>query len=102
MKTKGGGVPGKTPTYATAAKCARLRRRLARLFHLARASHAFTQRLNSLEHPEVARLQQELMRTRLQIMLRLKQSLQPGSQLADTFPVHFMQDRKSFFTPLSC
>uniref|UniRef100_A0A5K3EVP0 ATG11 domain-containing protein n=1 Tax=Mesocestoides corti TaxID=53468 RepID=A0A5K3EVP0_MESCO len=79
MRAKSGGVPGKALTYATAAKCARLRRRLSRLFHLARASHAFTQRLNALQHPELARLQQDLMRIRLQLTVRLKQTRQEES-----------------------
>lgn len=68
---------GITPeaTYAVAAKCARLRRRLGRLFCLARTAHLLNARLTALEHPQIAALQQNLMRIRLQLILRLKQNL---------------------------
>ncbi|KAL5963228.1 hypothetical protein TSMEX_009038 [Taenia solium] len=65
---------GGSTTYTTAARCARLRRRLIHLFSLARAAHALTQRLSELRHPELACLEQDLMRIRLQLTLRLKQN----------------------------
>lgn len=65
---------GGSTTYTAAARCARLRRRLLHLFSLARAAHALSQRLSEIQHPEIARLEQDLMRIRLQLTLRLKQS----------------------------
>ncbi|KAL7061502.1 hypothetical protein AAHC03_0329 [Spirometra sp. Aus1] len=61
------------PTFETIAKCARLRRRLTRLFHLAQTCHVFKQNLVSEESPLVARLNQDLMRIRLQLALRMRQ-----------------------------
>ncbi|CDS35920.1 conserved hypothetical protein [Echinococcus multilocularis] len=65
---------GGSTIYASVARCARLRRRLSRLFSLARAAHALIQRLAKLQHPELACLEQDLMRIRLQLTLRLKQN----------------------------
>ncbi|BHF61209.1 hypothetical protein SprV_0100418200 [Sparganum proliferum] len=61
------------PTFETISKCARLRRRLTRLFHLAQTCHVFKQHLVSEESPLVARLNQDLMRIRLQLALRMRQ-----------------------------
>nr|VZH99060.1 unnamed protein product [Spirometra erinaceieuropaei] len=61
------------PTFETISKCARLRRRLTRLFHLAQTCHVFKQNLVSEESPLVARLNQDLMRIRLQLALRMRQ-----------------------------
>lgn len=109
MKTRGtnNGANGKAPlTYATAAKCARLRRRLFRLFHLARASHAFTQQQQNIsisQDPIISRLSQDLMRIRLQLALKLKQQhpapTSPGAAAEPTattgvqLPPRFSEDR---------
>uniref|UniRef100_A0A0V0J6L9 Uncharacterized protein n=1 Tax=Schistocephalus solidus TaxID=70667 RepID=A0A0V0J6L9_SCHSO len=75
------------PTFETTSKCARLRRRLTRLFHLAQTCHAFKQQLVSEENPLVARLNQDLMRIRLQLALRMRQP-----QLEEHDSVRFSDD----------
>lgn len=67
-------------TYPVSAKCARLRRRLCRLFSLARVAHALSLRLADIQHPEVAALQQDLMRIRLKLTLHLKQNASQGGE----------------------
>ncbi|VUZ46795.1 unnamed protein product [Hymenolepis diminuta] len=76
MKSKRRSNPSIPPAaaYSVAAKCARLKRRLGRLFTLAQTSHLFTERITSLEHPQIAAMQHNLMRSRLKSILNMKQN----------------------------
>ncbi|VDK34346.1 unnamed protein product, partial [Dibothriocephalus latus] len=85
------------PTFETTSKCARLRRRLTRLFHLAQTCHAFKQQLVSEENPLVARLNQDLMRIRLQLALRMRQ---PQREEQDS--IRFSEDPTSLSRRFEC
>ncbi|VDO03593.1 unnamed protein product [Rodentolepis nana] len=77
MKSKRRSNSGIPPpaAYAVAAKCARLKRRLGQLFVLAQTSHLLNECIISLEHPQIAEMQHNLMRSRLKSILSMKQQL---------------------------
>ncbi|VDM35252.1 unnamed protein product [Hydatigera taeniaeformis] len=88
---------GESTTYTAAARCARLRRRLSRLFSLAQVAHALTRRLSEIRHPELACLEQDLMRIRLQLTLRLKQSSHQVGANVDVGSPTLCNDADQFF-----